>query len=86
MVGDQAISLTNKEFQLALLLFRNSGRLLSRSYILENVWGVRSELSTRTVDTHVSRLRNKLGIRPDRGWRLNAVYHHGYRLETAEQL
>jgi len=85
-VDDQAISLTNKEFQLALLLFRNSGRLLSRSYILENVWGVRSELSTRTVDTHVSRLRNKLGIRPDRGWRLNAVYHHGYRLETAELL
>jgi len=86
MVDDEAIKLTNKEFQLALLLFRNSGRLLSRSYILENVWGVRSDLSTRTVDTHVSRLRNKLGIRPDRGWRLNAVYHHGYRLETAESL
>ena len=86
-VDDQTIGLTNKEFQLALLLFHNSGRLLSRGYILENVWGVRSELSTRTVDTHVSRLRNKLGIRPERGWRLNAVYHHGYRLEPtgAEQ-
>ena len=85
-VDDKPVALTNKEFQLALLLFRNSGRLLSRSYLLENVWGVRSELSTRTVDTHISRLRNKLGIRPERGWRLSAVYHHGYRLETAEQL
>lgn len=85
-IDEQAISLTNKEFQLALFLFRNRGRLLSRSYILENVWGVSSELSTRTVDTHVSRIRNKLGIRPDRGWRLSAIYHHGYRLETAEQL
>ncbi len=86
-VEEQTIGLTNKEFQLALLLFHNSGRLLSRGYILENVWGVRSELTTRTVDTHVSRLRNKLGIRPERGWRLNAVYHHGYRLEPtgAEQ-
>lgn len=81
---DTSISLTNKEFQLALLLFQNSGRLLSRSYLLEHVWGVRSELTTRTVDTHISRLRSKLGIRPEYGWRLNAVYHHGYRLEAAD--
>ena len=84
-VSDQPVTLTHKEFQLALLMFRNTGRLLSRGYILENVWGVRSDISTRTVDTHVSRIRNKLGIRPDRGWRLNAVYHHGYRLETSDQ-
>lgn len=83
-LDNRDISLTNKEFQLALLLFRNSGRLLSRSYLLENVWGVRSELSTRTVDTHISRLRNKLGIRPESGWRLSAVYHHGYRLEAID--
>lgn len=84
-VDGDSVSLTHKEFQLAVLMFRNSGRLLSRSYLLENVWGVRSELSTRTVDTHISRLRNKLGIRPERGWRLSAVYHHGYRLEQADQ-
>ena len=83
-VDDQTVTLTHKEYQLALFLFRNTGRLLSRRYILEHVWGVSPDLTTRTVDTHVSRLRNKLGIRPDRGWRLNAVYHHGYRLETAE--
>lgn len=80
-IGEDRVELTHKEFELALLLFRNPGRLLSRSYILENVWGTRAELSTRTVDTHVSRVRNKLGIRPDRGVRLNAIYNHGYRLE-----
>jgi len=79
--GADEVELTNKEFQLALLLFRNPGRLLSRSYILENVWGTSAELSTRTVDTHISRVRNKLGIHPNRGVRLGAVYNHGYRLE-----
>jgi DNA-binding response OmpR family regulator len=83
-VSDQPVNLTHKEFQLALLMFRNTGRLLSRGYILESVWGIRSGITTRTVDTHVSRIRNKLGIRPDRGWRLNAVYHHGYRLEASD--
>lgn len=85
-LDNREVNLTHKEFQLALLLFRNTGRLLSRGYLLENVWGVRSELTTRTVDTHISRLRNKLGIRPEHGWRLNAVYHHGYRLEAVDAL
>jgi len=77
----EPITLTQKEFDLALFLFRNAGRLLSRSYILESLWGTRGDLNTRTVDTHVSRIRNKLGLTPDTGWRLRAVYQHGYRLE-----
>jgi len=80
-IGADMVELTNKEFELALLLFRNPGRLLSRSYILENVWGTSADLSTRTVDTHISRVRNKLGIHPDHGVRLSAIYTHGYRLE-----
>ena len=82
IIDTDTIQLTNKEFDLALLLFRNPGRLLSRNYILENIWGTTAELSTRTVDTHISRVRNKLGIHPDNGVRLNAIYNHGYRLET----
>jgi len=78
--NDQVIELTNKEFDLAHLLFRNHGRLLSRSYLMERVWGTRANLNTRTVDTHMSRLRSKLAIRPQNGWQLSAVYHHGYRL------
>lgn len=85
MLDDEPVTLRNMEFELAVLLFRNAGRLLSRSYILENVWGTRGDINTRTVDTHVSRLRNKLNIRPDRGWKLSAVYHHGYRLERVSE-
>lgn len=75
------VELTQKEFELAAFLFRNKGRLLSRGYILETVWGTRPDLNTRTVDTHVSRIRNKLQLSPENGWRLSAVYQHGYRLE-----
>jgi DNA-binding response OmpR family regulator len=75
------IELTQKEFEMAMLLFRSVGRLLSRSYLLDTVWGISAEVSTRTVDTHASQLRSKLGLYPDSGWRLSAVYQHGYRLE-----
>ncbi|MDH3714107.1 MAG: response regulator transcription factor [Gammaproteobacteria bacterium] len=75
------IDVTQKEFELTLFLFRNAGRLLSRTYILESVWGTRGDLNTRTVDTHVSRIRSKLKLGPEHGWRLRAVYKHGYRLE-----
>lgn len=79
--GNQ-ISLTDKEFDLAFFLFRNSGRVLSRGHILESVWGRSSAINTRTVDTHVSRLRRKLGLSTDStGWRLISIYQHGYRLE-----
>ena len=75
------VELTQKDFDLAVFLFRNLGRLLSRGHILENVWGRSPNLNTRTVDTHVSRLRSKLGLVPENGWRLVAIYQHGYRLE-----
>lgn len=80
----EMVELTQKEFELALFLFRNAGKVLSRGHILESVWGKSSDLNTRTVDTHVSRLRTKLALLPENGWRLNAIYNHGYRLETLE--
>lgn len=80
------LELTQKEYDLAVFLFRNVGRLLSRGYILESVWGRRPDLNTRTVDTHVSRVRGKLRLTPDNGWRLTAVYQHGYRLERIAPL
>lgn len=79
----ELIELTQKEFEVAALLFRNVGRLLSRSYLLDSVWGISADVSTRTVDTHISQLRNKLGLYPEEGWRLSAVYQHGYRLERS---
>jgi len=81
----RGIELTQKEFEMAMLLFRNVGRLLSRSYLLDTVWGISAEVSTRTVDTHASQLRTKLGLYPESGWRLSAVYQHGYRLERISE-
>lgn len=80
-VSGTQVNLTQKEFDLALLFFRNLGRPLSRATILESVWSQDTEFNSRTMDTHVSRVRTKLGLRPERGFRLAPVYSYGYRLE-----
>jgi DNA-binding response OmpR family regulator len=81
MMDGQQIDVTHKEFNLALLFFRNLGRPLSRAYIHESIWVRETAVPSRTMDTHVSRVRNKLGLRPENGFRLVPVYSYGYRLE-----
>ncbi len=81
----EALNLTNREFELAYFLFRNPGKMLSRSHILETIWGIDNKsVSTRTVDTHMSRLRKKLNLCDENGWKLSAIYQHGYRLEKTD--
>ena len=75
------VELTPREFELAIYLFRRHARIVSRDALLENVWNMNASVSTRTVDTHVSRLRKKLELNGEYGWRLVAIYQHGYRLE-----
>jgi len=81
LLDDQPIKLTEKEYELALFLFRNRGRVLSRQHLLTSVWGTSAELNTRTVDTHASRLRKKLNLLATERWKLTSIYQHGYRLE-----
>jgi len=76
------LNLTQKEFDLAAYLFKHLGQIVSRAEVLKNVWGSNPELNTRTVDIHISRLRKKLELNGDSGWRLTGIYNHGYRLET----
>jgi two-component system, OmpR family, response regulator RegX3 len=78
------VALTAKELDLALLLLRNLGTLFSREMLLGQVWDVDASLDTRTVDTHVSRIRRKLGLEAANGWQLSTVYGHGYRLERVK--
>ncbi len=78
--GDDEVTLTAKEFDLAIYLFRNLGRLLGREQILRDIWKV-SGLNTRTVDMHVSRVKKRLQIAPESGFRIKTIYQHGYRLE-----
>lgn len=81
----EKIKLTNREFELALFFFRNAGKMMSRNHMLESIWGIENKsVSTRTVDTHVSRLRKKLNLCEENGWKLSAIYQHGYRIERVE--
>jgi two-component system, OmpR family, response regulator RegX3 len=79
-IHGEPVKLTTKEFELAAYLFRNAGCLISRDFLLQEIWGTRGDLNTRTVDTHVSRIRSKLGINPSAGWQLSSIYQRGYRL------
>ena len=75
------IDLTAKEFELAIFLFKNSGKLLSRELIANSVWGRPISDLSRTIDTHISRIRKKLDLCPEHGYRLQPIYNAGYRLE-----
>lgn len=78
----KAIELTQKEYELASYMFQHPGKLLSRVHLLEAIWGLQAEIDTRTVDTHVSRLRRKLHIEPENGWEIISIYGYGYRMEV----
>ena len=82
--GGKEVVLTYREFALALLLFQNAGRLMSRDHLREAVWGQNSEVLSRTLDTHVSRLRQVLQLRPGNRYSIAAVYGLGYRLDSHE--
>lgn len=60
-VGSEKVYLTVTEFKLLAYLIRNKGRVASRAGLLEEVWGYSFSGGTRTVDTHIQRLRDKLG-------------------------
>ncbi len=76
----QPVELTPKEFDLLVLLMRHPGRAFSRDYLIEKVWGYDAAGSDRTVDTHVLRLRKKLGPVGDR---IETVWGLGYRFKAS---
>ena len=80
-LNGREVTMTQKDYALAVFLLRNIGRSRSPGHTLKAVWGQSAELNTRTVDTRATRARGKLEFTPENGWRLSAVYQHGYRLE-----
>jgi DNA-binding response OmpR family regulator len=86
LVSGERVDLTAKEFALARAFFENKHRPLSRAYILETIWNSVGDLPTRTLDVHVSRLRNKLKLRPENGFRLHTIFGFGYRLESFDEI
>lgn len=78
-VDEAEVQLTATEFRLLTTLARRSGRVQSRGQLLQEVWEMPPDLSTRTVDTHMKRLREKLG---PAGERIETVRGVGYRLNA----
>lgn len=81
LVSGRRISLQPREFELLEILMRKAGRVLSRVYLLETVWGMRHTAQTRAVDVMVSRLRRRLGARA--GGMIETVSKLGYCLRAA---
>lgn len=83
--NQQPVELTHREYALALLLFQNQGRLLSRDHLRDAIWGHSAEVLSRSLDTHISRLRQLLNLRPGQSYAISAIYGYGYRLDKQEQ-
>lgn len=79
------VPLTPKEFDLALLMFRNANRVVPRDHMVTAVWAREFSPLSRTIDTHISHARNKLGLWDENGVRVVPVYPYGYRLELLEE-
>ncbi len=84
-LGGAEVDLTQREFDLAVVFLQNIGRVLPREELLSSVWVREAGVDTRTVDTHTSRLRKKLGLAGESGLMLTSVYGQGYRLDTVQQ-
>ena len=77
--GGEKIAVTTKEFATLKFLAQNSRRVISRDELLREVWGYRNGASTRTVDTHILRLRRKLERDPSHPTHLLTVHRVGYK-------
>lgn len=78
-VGAEEVSLTATEFRLLKVMMERRGRVQSRSRLLSDVWGYSEDVDSRTVDTHIRRLRRKLG---DEAERIETLIGVGYRFRA----
>lgn len=79
IVGGNEVELTHKEFKLLYFFIRNKNQVFSREQLLNHIWGYDFEGNTRTVDTHIKTLRQKLG---NEGRRIVTLIRSGYKLEV----
>ena len=77
-VNGEEVILTHKEFELLVYLMENKGIVLSRQHLLDQLWGYDYFGDDRTVDTHIKKLRNKLG---DKATHISTVIRVGYKFE-----
>ena len=80
-IADKKISLTSKEFKLLKHLLLKADKVQTRDNLLEKVWGYDNDVTTRTVDTHVKRLRSKIGKYGDR---IETIRGEGYLFNKSD--
>ena len=80
-LSDENISLTSKEFKLLNHLLLKADKVQSRDNLLEKVWGYNNDVTTRTVDTHIKRLRSKIGKYGDK---IETIRGEGYLFNKSE--
>ena len=78
-IADEEVTLTALEFRLLTVLLERKGRVQTRTILLDDVWGIEADVTTRTVDTHIKRLREKLG---SAGEYVETVRGVGYRFRA----
>ena len=76
------VQLTAKEMDLLWHMASHPGRVFSREQLLESIWGYEYFGDTRTVDTHIKRIRQKLGVKDDSLWDIKTVWGVGYKFEV----
>jgi DNA-binding response OmpR family regulator len=61
LINDECVELTKKEFEMLRVILQNPGKICTREDLLKKIWGKNSNVTARTIDVHISRIRNKLG-------------------------
>jgi DNA-binding response OmpR family regulator len=84
-LAGEPIALTQREFTLLAHLAAEPERVFTKAELTKQLWGYPAECSTRTLDSHVARVRHKLGVHGDRSWVIN-VWGVGYALTDAHSL
>ena len=75
------VELSQREFDIALMLFESVGRIVTKDMMIKRIWGGVDRKYDATLATYVSKLRTSLGLRPKNGLAIATVYNYGYRLE-----
>lgn len=78
--GAQEVKLSHKEFELLSFLHENRNKVVSRYDILEKVWGYEEQITTRTVDNFIARLRQKIEVNVDQPKVILTVHGSGYKM------
>lgn len=82
-VNGNPVGLSTREFAVALALFSNLGRIVSKDLLQKSIWGVVDRKFDATLATYMSKLRSRLGLRAANGVVVSTIYNYGYRLDLA---